>query len=299
MKLLTTVGIAMALSCLPAVTSAQSKKQLEQEVAQLKQDVDPLVIPRLESAGIKVDVAMAPVERFFAFVQTLAPEKRRVTWEMTSAAGQLLEWHDECKVFGIKVGDLAAFAEFNGGNVNGGGFVFRPQDGLEGIQLRTLSAVWDAPQRRLTVRVAASADFFLPMIRLFLDLDCFGGGIELGKVGPFTLKTNARVDAPLGVGLGSSQLFSANAPLHLNGDAELCTSFGSIGTLCIRVQQAATIDLAWEFGGPVTSLGSIVVPTGSGQPITRNYELNLSRRVASTWVRGYSLAVTPSIVWRP
>jgi hypothetical protein len=297
MKVSPIVGLAFALLFSSMPVSAQSKKQLEQEVAALKAIVDPLVTPRLESAGIKVDLAMAPVERFFASVQALSEADRRVTWEMRSVTGQIVAWHDECKVFGVKVGDLAAFAEFDGGNVNGGGFVAR--DGLEGIQLRTLAAVWDSAQRRLNVRVAASADFFLPTIRLFLDLDCFGGGFELGKVGPFTLKTNARADAILGVGLGAGQLFSANTPLQLNGDAELCTSFGSIGTLCIRVQQAANFDLTWEFGGPVSSHGSIVVPMKSGPPITKTYELDLSNRVAGTWVRGYSLAVTPSIVWRP
>ncbi len=292
------LSLATVLSCMTSPAFAQSKKQLEQEVAQLKQDVNPLVIPRLETAGVKVDVAMAPVERFFAFVQSLTPAKRRVTWDMTRATGQLVEWHGECKIGDLKIGDLATFAEFDGGNVNGGGFVYRPRDGLEGIQLRTLAAVWDAVHRRVTIRVAAGADFSLPTVRLFVDFDCLGGGEEIGKVGPLTLKTGASAEATLGIGLGSTQLFSATAPLQLNGDAQLCASFGSVGSLCIRVEQAANLNLAWEFGGPVTSEGTIVIP-GGAQPVTRTYQLNLSRRTAGTWVRGYSLSMTPSIVWRP
>jgi hypothetical protein len=298
MRVAAILCLVTALPCLTSPAFAQSKKQLEQEVAQLKQDVDPLVRPWLETAGVKVDVAMAPVERFFASIQNLTPAQRRVTWDMTGATGQLVEWHGECKIGDIKIGDLATFAEFDGGNVSGGGFVYRPKDGLEGIQLRTLRALWDEMQRRVTISVAAGADFFLPTVRLFVDLDCFGGGDEIGKIGPLTLKTGARAEATLGIGLGSTQLFSATAPIQLNGEAQLCASFGSVGSLCLRVEQVANLNLAWEFGGLVTSEGSIVIP-GGAQPVTRTYQLNLSRRTAGTWVRGYSMSVTPSIVWHP
>ena len=282
----------LAVTCclLPVrVVSADSDddqiKKLQTEIQQLQVDIKPLEDPRLGSPGsVRVDLSAAPISRLFAYVDSLPPQRKEVSFVLTGSTGQLAHWEQECSVFGINVGSVAAWAEFE--SVGGGGFW---------LNLTKTAAGWNPTAGGLNLGIDLSAYAFIPTITTHLKPVCFLGAFRGPDIGPIAVHFAADSRTVVRLVRGNAQLFALDAPVHVNGSLEACISLGILGSLCIPY--AITGDFQWtgDIGGPTAQTGSVTIPAGPG--IIRAFSVDLTNRTPGTTGTGFRLDVQPSITW--
>lgn len=284
---LVVVAAAAVLFARAASAQPPTAQDLQNEIAQLQKDIDPLVAPRLaDPASVRVDVSAAPISRLFAYVDTLPPKQREVSYDMTSASGGIAHWETECTVLWINIGSIGAWARFE--NVGGGGFW---------LTLANAAAAWNAAQGGLNLSIDVGGYAFIPTIHTRLKPVCFLPAFDGPDIGPIGIRNiTARSNSMVTLGRGTSQLFSVNAALQVNASLQACTHIIIFGDLCLPFGFSGHFTWNGDVGGPVQQSGQVVVPLGA-TTVTKAFTLDLTSRTVSTTSTGFRVIVAPAIVW--
>ncbi len=258
-------------------------QDLQNEIAQLQKDVDPLVATRVgDPASVRVDLAAAPIGRLFGVVNGTT-----VSYAMTSATGGIAHWSTDCTVLGINIGSMGAWARFE--DVGNGGFWLR---------LSNATATWNPGQGALNLGIDVGGYAFIPTIHTRLKPVCIFpdfGGPDIGPIGIRNITSHSASNVTLS--RGTSQLFSINAPLQVSGSLQACTHIIIFGDLCLPFDFTGHFTWNGDVGGPLQQSGRVVVPIGAAT-MTKTFTIDLTNRNTSTTSTGFRVVVAPTIVWQ-